>query len=96
MIVVHVFAKVKEDQVDVFKAASIENAKASLQEPGITQFDMVQQIDDPTRFVFVETFIDKEAMALHKETAHIAKWREVAGPLVVEKSSVKYERVFPV
>lgn len=95
MIVVHVFVKVKEGQIEAFKAASVENAAASLNEPGIARFDMAQQADDPARFVFVEAFVDKKAMALHKETAHIAKWRKVAGPMIDEKHSVKYESVFP-
>jgi quinol monooxygenase YgiN len=51
MFIVHVFVHVKEDKVEGFKAASIENAKNSINEPGVARFDVVQQQDDPTRFV---------------------------------------------
>ena len=54
MFIVHVFVYVKADQVDAFKAATIENAQNSVQEPGIARFDVVQEQDDPTRFVLVE------------------------------------------
>ncbi len=55
MLVVHVFVHVKEDAVEAFKAATVENARNSVQESGIARFDVVQQQDDPTRFVLVET-----------------------------------------
>ena len=54
MFYVNVFVHVKPDQVEAFKPATIENARNSVQEPGIARFDVIQQQDDPTRFVLVE------------------------------------------
>ena len=54
LIVVHVHAHVKADGVEAFRAASIENARESLREPGVARFDVVQSTEDPTRFVLVE------------------------------------------
>jgi len=47
MLIVHVHVHVKPDAVEAFKAATIENARHSVQEPGIARFDVVQQQDDP-------------------------------------------------
>jgi quinol monooxygenase YgiN len=54
MLIVHVHIQVKPDQVDAFQAACVENARNSVREPGIARFDVLQQQDDPTRFVLVE------------------------------------------
>jgi len=42
MYIVHVFCEVKPDQIDGFKQACVANASASLQEPGIARFDVLQ------------------------------------------------------
>jgi autoinducer 2-degrading protein len=96
MLVVHVHVHVKPDCIEAFREASLENARHSLQEPGIARFDVVQQADDPARFVLVEAYRNAEAPALHKETAHYAKWRDaVAGMMAEPRRSVKYQNVFP-
>lgn len=96
MLIVHVHVHVKPDAVEAFKAATIENARQSVQEPGIARFDVVQQQDDPTRFVLVEVYRSVEATAAHKETAHYATWRDAVADMMAEpRSSVKYGAVFP-
>lgn len=96
MLIVHVFVKVKPDCVDAFKEATIANASQSLKEPGIARFDVIQQADDPTRFVLVEAYRSVEATAAHKATAHYAAWRDRMESLMAEpRSSVKYSNVFP-
>lgn len=96
MLIVHVFVQVKPDCVDAFKAASLENARHSIQEPGIVRFDVIQQVDDPTRFVLVEIYRTADAPALHKDTAHYATWRDTVADLMAEpRSSVKYAHLFP-
>jgi (4S)-4-hydroxy-5-phosphonooxypentane-2,3-dione isomerase len=96
MIVVHVSIQVKPECVEDFKAASEANARASIQEPGIAQFDVVQQADDPCRFVLIEVYRQPEAPARHKETPHYARWRDTVAPMMaVPRSSVKYQNVCP-
>lgn len=96
MLVVHVFIHVKEDQVEAFKAASLENARNSVQETGIARFDVVQQQDNPTRFVLVEVYRDAEAPARHKETQHYQVWRDTVESMMAEpRYSIKYENCFP-
>ena len=76
--------------------SAIENAAASVLEPGIARFDVVQQTDDPSRFVLVEVYRTADAPASHKATAHYAKWRDtVAGMMASPRTSVKYDNVFP-
>jgi len=96
MFIVHVFAHIKPDQVEAFRAATLENARNSIQEPGIARFDVIQQQDDPTRFVLVEVYRTLDDPARHKETAHYQKWRDtVADMMAKPRTSVKYTNAFP-
>lgn len=96
MLVVHVFVHVKADQIEAFKAATIANATNSVQESGIARFDVIQQSDDPTKFVLVEVYRNAEAPAQHKETAHYLAWRDTVAPMMAEpRQSIKYANVFP-
>lgn len=96
MLVVHVQVRVKPDAIDAFKQATLANARASVKEKGIARFDVVQQQDDPARFVLVEVYRTPEAPAAHKETAHYAQWRDAVASLMAEpRSSVKFANVFP-
>ncbi len=96
MLVVHVHVHVKPEAVEAFKAASLQNAHHSVLEPGIARFDVVQQADDPTRFVLVEAYRTADAPAAHKATAHYAAWRDAVESLMAEpRYSLKYANVFP-
>jgi (4S)-4-hydroxy-5-phosphonooxypentane-2,3-dione isomerase len=96
LLIVHVHVHVKAEFVDAFKTATLANARASIQEPGIARFDVVQQADDPTRFVLVEVYRTPTAPAAHKETAHYAAWRDTVAPMMATpRSSAKFANVFP-
>ncbi|HXI50171.1 MAG TPA: antibiotic biosynthesis monooxygenase [Candidatus Saccharimonadales bacterium] len=96
MLVIFVQVQVKAESVEAFKAASLENARQSVQEPGIARFDVVQQLDDPTRFQLIEVYRNDEAPAKHKETPHYAKWRDTVAPMMaVPRTSAKYRNCFP-
>jgi autoinducer 2-degrading protein len=96
MNIVHVHVHVKPEMVDAFKQASIENANQSVQEGGIARFDVIQQVDDPTRFILVEVYKTAEASVAHKETAHYAKWRDtVVGMMAEPRQGIKYGNIFP-
>ena len=96
MLIVQVAVHVKPDCVEAFKTATLDNACHSIQEPGIARFDVLQQADDPTRFMLVEVYRSPEATLQHKETAHYARWRDtVADMMAAPRSSVKYANLFP-
>ena len=96
MFIVHVIVHVKQDQIEAFSAASLENAKNSVKEPGIARFDVLQQADDPARFVLVEVYRTKDDAAAHKETDHYKIWRDsVADMMATPRSSIKFDNIFP-
>lgn len=96
MLIVHVHVHVKPEFVEPFKRATVENATNSVQEPGIARFDVIQQQDDPTRFMLVEVYRSVEATAAHKETRHYAIWRDMVAEMMAEpRSSTKYANIFP-
>jgi quinol monooxygenase YgiN len=96
MIIVHVHVHVKPDSIAAFKAATLENARNSVREPGVMRFDVVQQEDDPSRFVLVEVYRTDDDPVQHKATAHYAVWRDAAEPMMAEpRRSVRYRELFP-
>jgi (4S)-4-hydroxy-5-phosphonooxypentane-2,3-dione isomerase len=96
MLIVHVHVQVKSECIESFKSATIANARESVKEAGIARFEVVQQQDDPTRFVLVEVYRDATAPAAHKETRHYQIWRDTVAPMMaVPRSSVKFANVFP-
>ncbi len=96
MLIVHVYVHVKSEFVEAFRQATIENARQSVEEAGIARFDVIQQADDPTRFVLVEVYRTPEDPARHKETTHYQTWRDTVAEMMAEpRSSVKYANIFP-
>ncbi len=96
MLIVYVYVHVKSEFVEAFRQATIENARQSVEEAGIARFDVIQQADDPTRFVLVEVYRTPEDPARHKETSHYQTWRDTVAEMMAEpRSSVKYANIFP-
>ena len=96
MFIVHVFVHVKPDRIEDFKQATLENARNSVLEPGIARFDVVQHLEDPTRFILVEVYRTPEDPAKHKETAHYKKWRDTVEDMMAEsRTSIKLTNLFP-
>ena len=96
MLIVHVHVHVLPGHEEDFRLATLANARQSVLEPGIARFDVVQQTDDPSRFVLVEAYRDDQAPAAHKETAHYKTWREAVEPWMAKpRSSAKYRDVHP-
>jgi (4S)-4-hydroxy-5-phosphonooxypentane-2,3-dione isomerase len=96
MLIVHVHVHVKPEFVAAFREASTANARNSIQEPGIARFDVIQQLDDPARFILVEVYRSAAAAAQHKEMPHYATWRDTVAPMMAEpRTSVKFTNHFP-
>lgn len=96
MFIVHVHVNVKPQYIDAFREASIENAKNSVQEAGVARFDVIQQIDQPNRFILIEVYRTAEDPAKHKETAHYAEWRDTVEEMMAEpRQAVKFNNVYP-
>lgn len=96
MLVVHVHVYVKPDSIDDFIQASLENARNSVQEPGVARFDVIQDNDDPAHFVLVEVYRTAGAPAAHKQTAHYAEWRDAVADMMAQpRRSTKFTNLFP-
>jgi quinol monooxygenase YgiN len=95
MLIVHVHVRVKPECVEAFRAATIENARNSIQESGIARFDVLQQADDPARFLLIEIYRSAEAPARHRETTHYIAWRDAVADMMAEpRARVEYTGVF--
>ena len=96
MHLVHVHIHVKHEFVEAFKQATLENAAKSVKETGNIRFDVLQQAEDPTRFVLVEIYRTAEASAAHKETAHYKLWRDAVMKMMAEpRQGIRFVNLFP-
>ena len=96
MLVVHVHVRVRPGRVEEFLAATLTNARASLGEPGVLRFDVIQDEADPAHVVLVEVYQDGDASAAHKLTPHYAAWRDAVAEMLAEpRESARYSPVFP-
>jgi len=96
LFIVHVHVRVKPEHVEDFRGATIKNARNSVREPGVARFDVIQEREDPCRFVLVEVYRNPEAAAAHKETAHYAAWRDAVADMMAEpRRGIKYLNIFP-
>ena len=81
ILIVH--AHIKTEFIDAFIAATKINAENSAKEPGVARFELLQQQDDPARFVLCEVYRDAAAPAKHKESAHYNAWIAAVGDMFV-------------
>jgi (4S)-4-hydroxy-5-phosphonooxypentane-2,3-dione isomerase len=96
MLVVHVHVRVRPDDVERFLDATVTNARASIEEPGVLRFDVLADEADPTHVVLVEVYRDAAGAAAHKETAHYAVWRDtVADMMARPRESTKFRALLP-
>jgi autoinducer 2-degrading protein len=96
MHIVLVHVHVKPESLAEFTDAIQDNARNSIQEPGIARFDILQSNDDPTRFVLVEVYRTPEDAKKHKETTHYLRWRERVENMMAEpRLGVPYKNILP-
>jgi (4S)-4-hydroxy-5-phosphonooxypentane-2,3-dione isomerase len=96
MLVVHVHVRIRPGQAEAFLAATLVNARASLGEPGVLRFDVLQDQADPEHAVLVEVYRDDDAPAAHKLTPHYATWRDTVAEMMAEpRQSTRFSAVFP-
>ena len=91
-----VYVHVLPDSVDAFRTASLANAAASIREPGVVRFDVMQESTDPTRFALFEVYRGQEGATAHKQTAHYQAWRDTVAPMMAEpRTNKSYATVTP-
>lgn len=95
MQIFHIEVRVKPESIEAFRAATIENARNSIQEPAVARFDFMQHAEDPSRFLLIEAYRDAGGPARHRETAHYQKWRDtVEGMMAEPRARAEYKPVF--
>jgi (4S)-4-hydroxy-5-phosphonooxypentane-2,3-dione isomerase len=96
MLVVHVHVHVRPEDLEAFLAETRRNAAASLEEPGVRRFDVLQDQRDAAHVVLNEVYVDQAASDAHKQTAHYARWRESVAPMMAEpRASTRFAAIFP-
>ena len=94
ILIVH--AHIKTEFIEAFKEATKINAAHSGKEPGVARFELLQQQDDPARFVLYEVYRDPGAPAKHKETAHYNAWVETVSEMfVAPRTRAFYTNIAP-
>ncbi len=96
MYVTIVHVHVKPERVEDFVEAIGLNHEGSVKEPGNLRFDILQSVEDPTRFIAYEAYRDEAAAKAHKETAHYLAWRDKVTDWMAEpRVGVRYDGLFP-
>ncbi len=96
MIVTFVHVWVKPGMKDDFLDATVKNHKASVKEAGNLRFDILQDDNDPDKFVLYEAYESQELAAAHKSTPHYLKWRErVADMMAKPREGIKHRIIYP-
>jgi (4S)-4-hydroxy-5-phosphonooxypentane-2,3-dione isomerase len=76
MVVTAVLVQVKPDAIHAFIEATVKNHEASVKEPLNLRFDVLQDNDDPCRFMLYEAYENEAAAAAHKKTPHYLDWKK--------------------
>ena len=74
------------DQRDAFDALIADHAAKTLAgEAGCMDFQVHVAREDPNKFLLYELYRDDAALAAHRETAQLARFRAAAGPMMVAR-----------
>jgi len=96
MIVTIVNVEVKTEFIDAFILATRSNHETSVKEPGNFRFDILQDAQNPGKFILYEAYESEEAVAAHKLTAHYATWRDTVAPWMAKpREGIRYKMLFP-
>lgn len=96
MFVTTVLVTVKPEHITNFIEACTINHDASRKEPGNQRFDILQNSDDPARFLLYEGYDSIEFAAAHKKTIHYKVWRETVAPMMAEpRKGITYKTIRP-
>ena len=84
---------VKPESLQKFNELIAVNAQASVrEEPGCRQFDVLQDLDNPSHIVLYEVYDSAEAFQAHMGMAHTQTFLSQAKPLVNKQTAYKLKR----
>ena len=76
MVSVLVNVEVKPERLDEFLDVMRKDAEGSRTEPGCLRFDVLQDQENPCKFVFYEVYKNAEAAAEHRDYPHFKLWTD--------------------
>ena len=80
MVVYCVSVFLKEGREEDFREATRLNHEGTRTEPGNLRFDVLQNPEEPSKWMLYEVYRTPEDVKRHKETAHYLAWREKVSP----------------
>ncbi|PYR73606.1 MAG: antibiotic biosynthesis monooxygenase [Acidobacteria bacterium] len=90
MFIMLVKLQVKPELVGEFRDAILKNAELSVQRDwGCVRFDVLQQQDDPARWVLYEVYDQEQAWADHRAAAHFLAFKEVGDRAIVSREATQ-------
>ena len=88
--------KIKSELVEGFKSASVPGIEKLLSEPGVVSTALLQQVNAPSHFFFIEAYSSLDAYDEHLKSECYLEWqKEVANLLDEVAESVEYAPVYP-
>ncbi len=96
MIVICVHVYVKEAHIQDFIEATTLNHEGSVKEPGNLRFDVLQDENEPAKFLLYEVYTSEEAIAAHKQTQHYLTWKEAVAPwMAMDREGIRHKVICP-
>ena len=87
---------VKAGRVDEFLEAAKNDGRGSVgHEYGCRRFDVIQDLETPTRIAFCEVYDDQAAVDAHRTMDHYARWREASEGLTESVRVSQCRNVLP-
>lgn len=96
MMVTCVHVEVKPEYIQDFIIECNNNHLASIKEPGNLRFDILQDFENPCKFLLYEAYKSEEYSAAHKQTPHYNTWRSNVEKMMAKpRAGIKYHIICP-
>ncbi len=96
MIATCVYVEVKPEFIKDFIHETAKNHQYSIKEPGNLRFDVLQEKDNPCKFLLYEAYIDEQSAAEHKNTKHYMQWRDAVEKMMAKpRIGIKHNILYP-
>jgi len=94
MVVIQITHHILPEHVDLYLKATLENAKATREEPGNIRFDVLQDQTDPCCFQLYEVYTDREAQQSHLKSEHFALWKNMVQHVFANRTINKFDPIY--
>lgn len=96
MIATCIHVEVKPKCIDDFIKECKKNHREAVKEPGNLRFDVLQDFENPSKFMLYEAYESEEASAVHKQTRHYHVWRNAVENMMAKpRIGVKHRIIYP-